>query len=207
MVRRRIRRIITLTFDPLAGFDSVIRIPELLLTAVGVSLTTALLGGTVFVTRALKTGVWGTIAILAILLLLLVIRAAYQLVCEVEVKRDRAARAAEIGQLIDGFGEIWHDGDTIKWMIEDNWKSGNERDVAVYRLQVAELLEQTRPQFLAGFLNDGFPDGGIQPRPGWTSERNRAFRDITVRLHRLKEEVLDKLLAEQDAYKEIDAAE
>jgi hypothetical protein len=115
------------------------------------------------------------------------------------VRPDREARAAEVRTLRAGLDDLWRDGDGIKWRIEHNWTTGDERNVDVYTIQVTEVLEQARPQFITGFLNDGFPDGGIQPRAGWTVERKRAFRDITVRLHRLKEEVLDRLETEEQA--------
>lgn len=105
-----------------------------------------------------------------------------------ELKRERDATEAF-------FSELHEDGRQIKWKIEDDWEAGDAQAVKVWEINVAENLEKVRPQYLAGFWNDGFPEAGIRRLDG-TNERNDAYREITIRLHRLKEEVIDKLIAE-----------
>lgn len=199
LLRRRVQRLIKLTFDPMAGFDSAMRAHEYIFTAVGISSATVILAGAVFVTRGLRTGIWGTIAILAIIILLLFIRAAYQLVSEVEVKRDHEARAAKLGELLSYLNALWLRGDTLMDTIENDWKDGGERDVVVWELDVQELLDAMYPEFVVPFLNLGSMDKGIITDVYWGQPRGRAYIRIRIRLHRLKEDVMDKIDAERRA--------
>ena len=114
---------------------------------------------------------------------------------EAQIEQVEARLTQKRDELEQFFSELAADGRNLKWRIENEWKSGLENSVKVWAFGVAENLEEQRPSYVEPFWADGFP--AILVPDDWVPERKHAYREITIRLWRLKEEVLDKLNAER----------
>jgi hypothetical protein len=140
---------------------------------------------------------WVWLLVMMSVIILIVFEGGYRLVMDKEAENEqvKAQLTQKRDQLEQFFSELAADGRNLKWRIENRWESGLENSVKVWAFGVEENLEEQRPSFVEPFWADGFPN--IPVPDDWVPERKRAYRQITIRLWRLKEEVLDKLNAER----------
>lgn len=197
-MRRTLRSLLVVFLQPVGTANKAIEVIQILASLlIAVGMAAALVGSAVGVVKGFFPGFYGGLAFFFVVMFSMMSWAAYRFARQLESKENREAIASNLGQVYELLTHRWRDGDQIKYLIEHDWKAGREHDEEIWSMLTTETLERTCPRYAVAFLNDGFPDGGIQTPDEWPDDRKRAFRNITVRLHRLKEDVLDRLDTER----------